>query len=89
MPRTDWFRLGVPKGLSHAQSLVSLVSLVSFWGYIQNFRRASMSVPYGSPPRASTVATTVRPCEVTRDVYDAGSINRRKSDLSLAGFTRD
>ena len=27
-----------------------------------------MSVPYGSPPLASTMATTVRPCEVTRDV---------------------
>ena len=41
-PRPDWSPLGVTKSLSHAQ-------MVSFRGWIQNFRRASPSVPYGSP----------------------------------------
>ena len=42
-PHPDWSLLGVTKSLSHAQ-------MVSFRGSIQNFRRASLSVPYGSPP---------------------------------------
>ena len=42
-PAPDWSPLGVTKTLSHAQ-------MVSFTGWIQNFRRASPSVSYGSPP---------------------------------------
>ena len=42
-PRLDWSPIGITKSLSHAQ-------MVSFRGQIQNFRRASPSVSYGSPP---------------------------------------